>query len=73
MAQLKSTSVTGDLSVTGNILASVIKKLGGSSSQILMADGSVKVIGDLITDTDTTYTFGGGTNGFTVTPKGGTA
>jgi prepilin-type processing-associated H-X9-DG protein len=69
MAQLKSTSVTGDLSVTGNILASVIKKLGGSSSQILMADGSVKVIGDL----ETTYTFGGGTNGFTVTPKGGTA
>lgn len=40
MAQLKSTNVVGNLSVTGNILASKIIKLGGTSTQILMADGS---------------------------------
>lgn len=40
MAQLKSTNVVGNLSATGNILASKIIKLGGTSTQILMADGS---------------------------------
>lgn len=40
MAQLKSTNIVGNLSVTGNILASKIIKLGGTSTQILMADGS---------------------------------
>ena len=41
MAQLKSTSVVGNISATGNLLASKIIKLGGTASQILMADGSV--------------------------------
>lgn len=44
MAQLKSTHVTGDLSVTGGLSASTIIKLGGTSLQALMADGSIKNI-----------------------------
>lgn len=40
MAQLKSTSVTGNLSVTGNVLASKIAKQGGTNTEILLADGS---------------------------------
>ena len=40
MAQLKSTNILGNLSVTGNILASKFIKLGGTANQILMADGS---------------------------------
>ena len=40
MAQLKSTNVLGNISVTGNNLASKFIKLGGTSGQILMADGS---------------------------------
>jgi hypothetical protein len=40
MAQLKSTVVQGALTVTGNMLASKIIKLGGAANQILMADGS---------------------------------
>jgi hypothetical protein len=49
MAQLKSTVVQGALTVTGNAVANKVIKIGGTSSQILMADGSVKGIGDLIT------------------------
>lgn len=48
MAQLKSTVVQGALTVTGNVVANKLIKLGGTASQILMADGSVKGIGDLI-------------------------
>ena len=142
MAQLKSTNVLGNLSVTGNILASKFIKLGGTANQILMADGStldksnvgsgtvtsVTVTGnngltgtgtittsgtitlshadtssvnnltatdrtyvksltfdgyghvtgyttgtETVTNTNTTYSFSGGTNAFTVTPSGGTA
>lgn len=40
MAQLKSTNITGNLSVTGNVLASKIIKFGGTSDDILMGDGS---------------------------------
>ena len=40
MAQLKSSTVTGNLAVTGAIYADTIAKLGGTKSQILMADGS---------------------------------
>ena len=142
MAQLKSTNVLGNLSVTGNILASKFIKLGGTANQILMADGStldksnvgsgsvtsVTVTGnngltgtgtittsgtitlshanpsdvanlaaadrtyvksltfdgyghvtgyttgtETVTNTNTTYSFSGGTNAFSVTPSGGTA
>jgi hypothetical protein len=41
MAQLKSTNVTGNLSVTGNILASKIIKLGGTENELLLASGGV--------------------------------
>lgn len=41
MAQLKSTNITGNLAVTGNILASKIIKLGGTNDDILMGDGSI--------------------------------
>lgn len=40
MAQLKSTNITGNLSVTGNVLASKIIKFNGTSDDILMGDGS---------------------------------
>ena len=41
MAQLKSTIVQGALTVTGNVVANKFIKVGGTSDQILMADGSV--------------------------------
>jgi hypothetical protein len=41
MAQLKSTNITGNLAVTGNILASKIIKLGGTTHEVLLADGTV--------------------------------
>lgn len=41
MAQLKSTNITGNLSVTGNILASKIIKLGGTTHEVLLADGTI--------------------------------
>lgn len=39
MAQLKSTSVIGNLSVTGNVVASKIIKLDGTENQLLLANG----------------------------------
>ena len=42
MAQLKSTSVTGNLSVTGNTVASSFIKHDGLETQFLMADGHVE-------------------------------
>jgi hypothetical protein len=50
MAQLKSTNIAGDLSVSGNLSAfgdlsaSTIIKLGGANSEVLAADGSVKTV-----------------------------
>lgn len=41
MAQLKSTNITGNLAVSGNILGSKIIKLGGTDTQILLANGDV--------------------------------
>lgn len=41
MAELKNTIVNGVLNVNGDAIASKIIKRGGTSSQILMADGSV--------------------------------
>lgn len=41
MAQLKSTNITGNLSVTGNVLASKIIKFGGTADEILLANGNV--------------------------------
>lgn len=47
MAQLKSTNITGNLSVTGNVLASKIIKLGGTADEILCADGSTTTLSGL--------------------------
>jgi hypothetical protein len=44
MAQLKSTVITGDLSVTDEIVASKIKKSGGLEEELLRADGSARAI-----------------------------
>ena len=52
MAQLKSTLVQGNLTATGQIVANKIIKQGGTSRQILMADGSVSLPGDLQNDID---------------------
>ena len=57
MAQLKSTNITGNLAITGSVLASNIVKLGGTANQILMADGSVV---DKSSIQGTTYTGGTG-------------
>lgn len=51
MAQLKSTSIIGNLSVTNKIVASEIIKSGGTASQLLLANGSVTTIADLLADT----------------------
>ena len=59
MAQLKSTSVTGNLSATGNIIASQIIKNGGTEDQLLKANGetqSLKAITDDISDNTTAIT-----------------
>lgn len=57
MAQLKSTNITGNLAITGSVLASQIIKLGGTENQILMANGSVL---DKSSIQGTTYTAGTG-------------
>lgn len=44
MAQLKSTNITGNLAVTGNALASKIIKSGGTTHELLLADGSIAKI-----------------------------
>jgi hypothetical protein len=66
MAQLKSTSVLGNLSVTGNILASKFIKLGGTANQILMADGSTLDKSNVGSGTVTSVTVTGN-NGLTGT------
>lgn len=57
MAELKNTIVNGVLNVNGDAIASKIIKRGGTSSQILMADGSVV---DKSSIQGTTYTGGTG-------------
>jgi len=47
MAQLKSTIVQGALTVTSNVVANKLIKVGGTSDQILMADGSTSNKSDL--------------------------
>ena len=66
MAQLKSTNVLGNLSVTGNILASKFIKLGGTANQILMADGSTLDKSNVGSGTVTSVTVTGN-NGLTGT------
>jgi hypothetical protein len=56
MAQLKSTSVTGNLSVTGNTVASKIIKINGTNDNILLADGSVTNLSTINNNIDTART-----------------
>ena len=59
MAQLKSTNVTGNLSVTGNIIASKIMTNDGTEDQLLKANGgtqSLKAITDSISGNATAIT-----------------
>lgn len=56
MAQLKSTVVQGALTVTGNAVANKIIKNGGTSIEVLIADGSTKTIDQLATSIDTGVT-----------------
>lgn len=62
MAQLKSTNITGNLSVSGNILASKIIKLGGTGDEILLANGGTTTLSGLGAGTVTSVgiTNGGG-------------
>ena len=65
MAQLKSTTILGNLSTTGNNYASKFIKFGGSSSEFLMADGSTltKTALDAALDSyPTTWTWTAGTS-----------
>ena len=55
MAQLKSTSVTGNLSVTGNTVASKFIKNSGTSDQLLLANGNTHKLSDITTDINEAY------------------
>lgn len=78
-AMLQNSGATIDDS--GNITATSFKKSGGTNDDILMGDGSTTSKQALIDsleaamggDTNTTYSFASGNNGFTVTPSVGTA
>lgn len=49
MAQLKSTNVVGNLSATGSILAPKFIKLGGTSKDVLLGDGSAVTLSEQTT------------------------
>lgn len=53
MAQLKSTIVQGALTVTSNVVANKLIKLGGSSIEVLFADGSTKTLDQIKEGIDT--------------------
>ena len=52
MAQLKSTSVVGNLSVTGNVVASKIIKNGEDDTKVLLAGGGTKLVSEFATDAE---------------------
>ena len=56
MAQLKSTNVTGNLSVTGNTVASKFIKSSGTSDQLLKADGNTHSLSGITTAINTAQT-----------------
>lgn len=49
MAELKNTIVNGILNVNGDMVASKIVRRGGTDNQILMADGSVSLLSNIMT------------------------
>ena len=44
MAQLKSTNIAGNLVVNGSLLFSNFARLGGTNTQVLLANGDIKEI-----------------------------
>lgn len=76
MAQLKSTLVTGNLSVTDDIVASKFIKNGGTNAQLLRADGGAAALTATEVTSSLGYTpsgviaFTGGTNKFSYTING---
>ena len=44
MAQLNSTNILGNLAISGNTLSSKFIKLGGTDTQVLLANGDIKEI-----------------------------
>jgi hypothetical protein len=44
MAQLKSSNILGNLAISGNTLSSQFIKLGGTGTQVLLANGDIKEI-----------------------------
>lgn len=66
MAELKNTIVNGVLNVNGDLIASTIIKRGGTSSQVLMADGSTSDKSSVGVDTGvTTVSISGSGNAVT--------
>lgn len=49
MAELKNTIVNGILNINGDMIASKIVRRGGTDNQILMADGSVSLLSNIMT------------------------
>lgn len=69
---------TGTISHADTSSQSSVSNSGRTYIQSVTLDGMGHVTGltsatETVVDTDTTYTFASGTNGFTVTPKGGSA
>lgn len=77
MAQLKSTNITGNLAVTGSVLASKIIKHGGTSNDILLGDGSTitknELQQDITNDTNTTYSLSKSGSSITLTGSDGSS
>lgn len=59
MAQLKSTNVAGNLSVLGNTLASKFIKHGGTSDDLLLADGSTTSLATIMGNINAAITLKG--------------
>jgi hypothetical protein len=52
MAQLKSTNITGNLSVTGSVLTYGVMVPSAPANSVLMADGSTKDAGEFGSNVD---------------------
>lgn len=49
-----NTNISGDLTTSGNITAASFIKSGGTASQVLMADGSVKTMSEIVSGGEST-------------------
>lgn len=64
---------SGDNCDYGSLLLSAMTGNGLGVYALHYFNGNINTLEDLTKDTNTTYTFANGTNGFTVTPSGGSA